>query len=103
MSEVREFRATVADPALTRDEKKRAYGQIIHHAALVDPLDAGFANVGVALKDALLIWLDAQVDARPLTAHSRAARFFGPAWRTGIPSAAVSLAPRMKFFPYLGD
>ena len=60
VSEVREFRATVADPALTRDEKKRAFGQIIHHAALVDPLDAGFANVGVALKDALLIWLDAQ-------------------------------------------
>ena len=60
VSEVREFRATVADPALTRDEKKRAYGQIIHHAAMVDPLDAGFANVGVALKDALLVWLDAE-------------------------------------------
>ena len=60
LSEVREFRTTVADPGVTRDEKKRAYGQIIHHAALVDPLDAGFANVGVALKDALLLWLDAE-------------------------------------------
>jgi hypothetical protein len=60
LSEVQEFRATVGDPALTLAEKRRALGLIVEHAAALDPADAGFASAGVALKDALCSWLDAQ-------------------------------------------
>jgi hypothetical protein len=58
VSEVDEFRETIADPSLTLDEKKRAYGLIVKHAALLDPEDAGFWRAGVALKVALCAWLD---------------------------------------------
>jgi hypothetical protein len=60
VSEVEEFRQTIADPSLTLDEKKRAYGLIVKHAALLDPEDAGFWRAGVALKVALCAWLDFQ-------------------------------------------
>jgi hypothetical protein len=60
LTEVQEFRATVGDPALTLAEKRRALGVIVEHAATLDPADAGFASAGVALKDALCSWLDAQ-------------------------------------------
>ena len=60
VSEVHDFRETVADPALTLAEKKRALGLIVTHAASLDPSDVGFANAGVALKEALCSWLDAQ-------------------------------------------
>jgi hypothetical protein len=56
VSEVEEFRETIADPSLTLDEKKRAYGLIVKHAALLDPEDAGFWRAGVALKVALCVW-----------------------------------------------
>jgi hypothetical protein len=56
--EVRAFSATAANPALSRDDKRRAYGAIVHHAAMFDPRDAGFANIGVALHDACRMWLD---------------------------------------------
>ncbi len=59
-SEVDEFRETIADPSLTLDEKKRAYGLIVKHAALLDPKDAGFWRAGAALKVALCAWLDFQ-------------------------------------------
>lgn len=35
-------------------------GLIVNHAATLDPADAGFAGAGVALKEALCSWLDAQ-------------------------------------------
>ena len=60
LSEVQDFRESVADPALTLAEKKRALGLIVNHAATLDPSDAGFASAGVALKEALCSWLDAQ-------------------------------------------
>ena len=60
VSEVHDFRETVADPALTLAEKKRALSLIVAHAASLDPSDVGFANAGVALKEALCSWLDAQ-------------------------------------------
>ena len=60
LSEVREFRDTVADPKLSADEKKRAYGVIVHHAAALDSHDIGFEWAGVALKEALCMWLDSQ-------------------------------------------
>jgi len=60
VSEVEDFREAIADPLVTLDEKKRAYGLIVKHAALLDPEDAGFWRAGVALKDALCIWLDFQ-------------------------------------------
>jgi hypothetical protein len=60
ISEVKEFRETVVDPALTLAEKKRALGLIVEHAGTLDPADAGFASAGVALKEALCSWLDAQ-------------------------------------------
>jgi hypothetical protein len=58
--EAEEFRETIADPSLTLDEKKRAYGLLVKHAALLDPADAGFWRAGVALKVALCAWLDSQ-------------------------------------------
>ncbi len=63
VSEVREFREAVGDSSLTLEEKRRALGVIVEHAATLDPADAGFASAGVALKEALCSWLDAQPDA----------------------------------------
>ena len=60
LSEVREFRDTIADPRLSADAKKRAFGVIVHHAASLDPRHVGFENAGVALKEALCMWLDSQ-------------------------------------------
>jgi len=60
ISELQDFRSFVANPAPTPDDKRRAYGLIIKHAAMLDPLDAGYAGAGVALKHALCTWLDAQ-------------------------------------------
>lgn len=58
LSEVQEFRAVAADPALTTDEKKRAYGVIVQHACLLDPREIGYEGAGIALKEALSSWLD---------------------------------------------
>jgi hypothetical protein len=60
VSEVMAFRQLVADPALTPDDKKRAYGLIVQHATLLNPLDRGYEGAGVALKQALCSWLDSQ-------------------------------------------
>jgi hypothetical protein len=60
VTEVQEFRQLVADPALTPDEKKRAYGLIVKHATMLNPLDVGYEGAGVALKQALCTWLDSQ-------------------------------------------
>jgi hypothetical protein len=60
VSEVQDFRSVVTDPALTADEKKRAYGVIVKHAAMLDPRDAGYEGAGIALKLALCTWLDSQ-------------------------------------------
>lgn len=65
LSEVKEFRESVGDPALTLAEKKRALGLIVEHAGALDPADAGFASAGVALKEAVCSWLDAQ----PMSEH----------------------------------
>jgi hypothetical protein len=62
LSEVQVFRASVGDPSLPLAEKRRALGQIVEHAASLDPADAGFASAGVALKEALCSWLDVQHD-----------------------------------------
>jgi len=61
VSEVLAFRQLVADPALTAEDKKRAYGLIVQHATLLNPLDQGYEGAGVALKQALCSWLDAQI------------------------------------------
>ena len=58
LSEVQDFRETIANPGLTAEEKRRAYGLIVHHAAALDPHSLGFESAGVALKDALCMWLD---------------------------------------------
>ena len=60
LSEVQEFREFVANPALTHEDKKRAYGLIVQHATMLNPLDAGYEGAGVALKEALCTWLDSQ-------------------------------------------
>ena len=60
LTEVQDFREHVGDPTLTLAEKKRALGLIVSHAATLDPADAGFASAGVALKEAVCSWLDAQ-------------------------------------------
>jgi hypothetical protein len=60
LTEVQDFREHVGDASLTLADKKRALGVIVTHAAALDPADAGFASAGVALKEALCSWLDAQ-------------------------------------------
>jgi hypothetical protein len=60
VSEVLEFRQLVANPALTPDDKKRAYCLIVKHATMLNPLDAGYEGAGVALKQAACTWLDSQ-------------------------------------------
>jgi len=65
LSEVQEFCAAVGDSSLTLAEKRRALELIVEHAATLDPSDAGFASAGVALKEALCSWLDAQ----PMAEH----------------------------------
>lgn len=61
VSEVQEFRAYVANPAFTPEDKKRAYGLIVMHATMLNPRDAGYEGAGVALKEALCTWLDSQL------------------------------------------
>ena len=58
VAEAQAFRRSIHDPALTPDDRRRAYDLIVHQAALLDPRDAGFARAGVALKEALCAWLD---------------------------------------------
>ena len=58
LSEVREFRQTIANPALTPEHKRRAFSLIVEHASTLNPSDAGYAAAGVALKEALCAWLD---------------------------------------------
>jgi hypothetical protein len=65
LSEVQEFCTTVGDSSLTLADKRHALERIVEHAAALDPLDAGFASAGVALKEALCSWLDAQ----PMAEH----------------------------------
>jgi len=60
VSEVQQFRQAARDASLTLAEKRRALEVIVEHAATLDPTDAGFASAGVALKEALCCWLDAQ-------------------------------------------
>ncbi len=59
VSEVEQFRAAIADPSVEFAAKQRAWDTIVRHAALLDPQDAGFWRAGVALKDAVCAWLDA--------------------------------------------
>jgi hypothetical protein len=58
VAEVRVFRESIHDPALSAADHRRAYDLIVHHAAMLDPRDSGFAGAGVALKEALCAWLD---------------------------------------------
>jgi hypothetical protein len=58
VSEAHAFREAIRNPALSPAERRRAYDRIVHHAARLDPRDAGFARAGVALKEALCAWLD---------------------------------------------
>jgi hypothetical protein len=62
--EVQDFRDAMANPTLSADAKKRAYGVIVNHAAALNPHDVGFENAGVALKEALCMWLDYQPEER---------------------------------------
>ena len=58
VAEARVFSQSIHDPALSDADRRRAYDRIVHHAAMLDPRDSGFAGAGVALKEALCAWLD---------------------------------------------
>ena len=58
LSEVREFRETIADPCIAPEDKRRALGRIVEHASTLDPSERGYEAAGVALKEALCAWLD---------------------------------------------
>jgi hypothetical protein len=60
VSEIQEFRAAVSNPARSADEIKRAYGLIVDHAGHLNPHAPGFEWAGVALKEAVCMWLDCQ-------------------------------------------
>jgi hypothetical protein len=56
--EVEHFRVTAADPAIALPIKARAWQAIIRHASMLDVRAPGFERAGVALKEALCVWLD---------------------------------------------
>jgi hypothetical protein len=60
VSEVQEFRAAVANPQRSADEIRRAYGLIVNHAGNLNPQAPGFEWAGVALKEAVCMWLDSK-------------------------------------------
>src|ERR1700687_3687234 len=60
VSEVEEFRAAVANPQRSADEIRRAYGLIVNHAGNLNPHAPGFEWAGVALKEAVCMWLDSK-------------------------------------------
>lgn len=64
--EVERFRATVTNPSVPVPEKARAWDVIVRQAAMLDPRETGFERAGVALKEALCLWLD----VRPAAAHA---------------------------------
>jgi hypothetical protein len=64
--EVERFRLTVTNPTVPVPEKARAWDAIVRHAAMLDPRETGFERAGVALKEALCLWLD----VRPAAAHA---------------------------------
>jgi hypothetical protein len=66
VSEVEQFRAAITDPSVEFAVKQRAWDTIVRHATLLDPQDAGFWRAGVALKDAVCAWLEANL---PAAAH----------------------------------
>ncbi len=63
VAEVEGFRAARADPAVAFRDKARAWGSIVRHASRLDPAAPGFERAGVALKEALCLWLDARATA----------------------------------------
>lgn len=63
MSEVQEFRVAVANPARSAEEIKRAFGLIVDHAGHLNPHAQGFESAGVALKEAVCMWLDCRNQA----------------------------------------
>ncbi len=66
VSEIEQFRAAITDPSVEFAAKQRAWDTIVRHATLLDPQDAGFWRAGVALKDAVCAWLEAN---SPATTH----------------------------------
>ncbi len=63
VAEVAGFRAAVADPAVSLAHKAHAWDSIVRHAAMLEPSEPGFERAGVALKEALCLWLDARAAA----------------------------------------
>jgi hypothetical protein len=60
VSEVHAFRATIANPTCSTEQIKRAFGLIVDHAGHLNPQSPGFECAGVALKEAVCMWLDCQ-------------------------------------------
>ena len=56
------FQAIVTNPAVPMAEKARAWDAIVRDAAQLDSTDIGFPRAGVALKQALRLWLDVRSD-----------------------------------------
>jgi len=55
---VGQFRQLIENPALPLAIKSLAWDRIVRHATMLDPHAAGFERAGVALKEALCLWLD---------------------------------------------
>ena len=58
LSEVDAFRRAVADERRAFALVSRAWHDVVLHASQLDPHDAKFAAAGIALKEALCLWLD---------------------------------------------
>ena len=58
--EVDRFCEAALDPALSPEDKKRAFGLVVRHAGMLNPLHCGFEGAGVALKHAVCVWLGLQ-------------------------------------------
>jgi len=55
---VEEFRRIAENPGLPLPLKARAWGGVVLYATRLDPNETGFERAGVALKQALSLWLD---------------------------------------------
>jgi hypothetical protein len=63
VAEVAAFRVAAADPGVSLPAKARAWDAIVRHAALLESQEPGFERAGVALKEALCLWLDVRASA----------------------------------------
>ena len=70
VAEVEDFREVVCDVTRGLADKEAAWHEVVQHAGLLDPQASGFESAGLALKEALCLWLDIRTGASSSDASS---------------------------------